>query len=79
LDEATASSFNLNHDKNYVITLDEKRWLACFRKWHGQHAMFYCPMRDSTIAIHYTDLRKLGLCRLKRLAVPGVTPVGVSR
>jgi hypothetical protein len=59
LEEDVAESFNLNTTDTYRVTIEGKPWGCVFRRWHGQHCLFYCPMRDNTIAVHYTDLRKL--------------------
>lgn len=59
LDEGVAESFNLNHDDSYRVTIEGKTWGCVFRKWWGQHALFYVPHRDNTVAIHVNDLRKM--------------------
>jgi len=59
LDEETMSSFHLNTDDVYVVTVDGKTRACVFERWHGQHALFYSVRDDWRLIIHYTDLRKL--------------------
>jgi hypothetical protein len=59
LDEETKSSFNLNSDDLYVVTLEGKTRVCTFERWHGQHALFYSHRDDWRLIIHYAELRRL--------------------
>jgi hypothetical protein len=70
--ETTAEQERVNGALNvtdiYQVSIDGKTWVCTFERWHGCHAIFYCPMRNNRIAVWFADLGKMA----KRVRV-GVT------